>query len=170
MIMNHTSLMPSELETEHKLIGFIVGNVRYGIDIMRIREIVNPTEVVQIPSIESYVVGVTDHRSSVIPIVSLRERFGLKSKGLDNRTKWILVKVKNKEVGLQVDRVTQVIKVTNEQKRDRHSLMEDAEKPWIGDVFSDENGLVFVIDLDPVIGQAAQLPVPNHTEELIRDE
>jgi purine-binding chemotaxis protein CheW len=148
----------------------MVGDVRYGIDIMRIREIVNPTDVVQIPSIESHVIGVTDHRSAVIPIVSLRERFGLDSKGLDNRTKWILVKVENKEIGLQVDRVTQVIKVTNEQRRDRNSLMDDAEKPWIEEVFADDNGLVFVIDLDPVIGQATQLSESNNAEEMIRDE
>jgi purine-binding chemotaxis protein CheW len=170
MIANRSSYLPPALETEQKLIGFMVGDVRYGIDIMRIREIVNPTEVVQIPSIESHVIGVTDHRNAVIPIVSLRERFGLDSKGLDNRTKWILVKVENKEIGLQVDRVTQVIKVTNEQRRDRNSLMDDAEKPWIEEVFADDSGLVFVIDLDPVIGPAAQLSVSNNTEDMIRDQ
>jgi purine-binding chemotaxis protein CheW len=170
MTTNRSSYLPPGLETETKLIGFMVGDVRYGIDIMRIREIVNPTDVVQIPSIESHVIGVTDHRSAVIPIVSLRERFGLDSKGLDNRTKWILVKVENKEIGLQVDRVTQVIKVTNEQRRDRNSLMDDADKPWIEEVFADDNGLVFVIDLDPVIGQASQLSESNNAEEMIRDE
>jgi purine-binding chemotaxis protein CheW len=170
MTTNRSSYLAPEMEAEQKLIGFIVGDVRYGIDIMQIGEIVNPSEVVQIPSVESYVVGVTDHRNAVIPIVSLRERFGLEAKGLDARTKWILVKIENKELGLQVDRVTQVIKVTNEQRRDRNALMDDAEKPWIEEVYADENGLVFVIDLDPIIRQAAQLPLPNNAEELIRDE
>ncbi len=170
MTANRSSYLAQELEAEQKLIGFIVGDVRYGIDIMRIREIVNPSTVVQIPSIESYVVGVTEHRNAVIPIVSLRERFGLESKGLDTRTKWLLVKIENKEIGLQVDQVTQVIKVTNEQRRQRNSLMDDAEKPWIEDVYADGNGLVFVIDLDPIVRQAAQLPLPNNAEELIRDE
>ncbi|MCP4199574.1 MAG: hypothetical protein GY762_20710, partial [Proteobacteria bacterium] len=95
MTANRSSYLAQELEAEQKLIGFIVGDVRYGIDIMRIREIVNPSTVVQIPSIESYVVGVTEHRNAVIPIVSLRERFGLESKGLDTRTKWLLVKIEN---------------------------------------------------------------------------
>jgi hypothetical protein len=48
--------------------------------------------------------------------------------------------------------------------------MDDAEKPWIEEVYADENGLVFVLDLDPIIRQAAQLPLPNNAEELIRDE
>ncbi len=170
MTASRSSYLPSALETEQKLIGFMVGDVRYGLDIMRIREIVNPSEVVQIPSVESHVVGVTEHRTAVLPIVSLRERFGLDPKELDNRTKWILVKISDKEIGLQVDRVTQVIKVNQEQQRDRSSLLDAEDKPWIGEVFADENGLVFVLDLDSVVGQAARLPVSNNLEDMTRDQ
>ena len=170
MIANRTSYLPAETEDEQKLIAFAVGDVRYGIDIMSIREIVNPTEVIQIPAIATYVVGVTDHRNSVIPIVSLRDRFGLGKKELDNRTKWILVKIDDKEIGLQVDRVTQVIKVSKDQRRDKNALMDDSDKPWIADVFADENGLVFEIDLHSVIGKAAMLPVSTNPEDFIRDE
>ena len=170
MIANRSSYSPAETDNEQKLIAFSVGDVRYGIDIMSIREIVNPTEVIQIPSIATYVVGVTDHRNSVIPIVSLRDRFGLGEKELDNRTKWILVNVDDKEIGLQVDRVTQVIKVSKEQRREKNALMDDSDKPWIADVFADENGLVFVIDLYSVIGQAATLPISTNPEDYIRDE
>jgi purine-binding chemotaxis protein CheW len=139
-------------ETERKLVGFLVDDVRYGIDIMRVREIVNPSRLVQVPYMPPYVVGVADHREAVVPVVDLRVRFGLEAKGLDHRVKWIISRTDIKEVGVQVDRVTQVLKVNQSQFRERHSLMDAKRTPWIKDVFADDSGLIFELDLEVVLG------------------
>lgn len=139
-------------ETERKLVGFLVDKVRYGLDIMRVREIVNPTSLVQIPHMPPYVVGVADHREAVVPVVDLRVRFGLQAKESDHRVKWIISRTEIKEVGIQVDRVTQVLKVNMGQYRERHSLMDSKRTPWIKDVFADANGLIFELDLEVVLG------------------
>ncbi|MCP4675877.1 MAG: purine-binding chemotaxis protein CheW [Deltaproteobacteria bacterium] len=148
-------------DEERKLIGFITNGVRYGIDIMRVMEIVNPCETVQVPAVPPFVVGVADHRGTIIPIINLRARFGLESGSSDRYTKWIFAKIENREIGLQVDRVTQVLRVTPDQKRDRRSLLNETVgegEQWIKNVFADDSGLVFEIDLKAVIGEAAKLP------------
>ncbi len=145
-------------DAEHKLVGFLVGDVRYGVDIMQVREIVNPGELVQVPAVPPYVVGVTDHREAVVPVVDLRLRFGLDGTDLTRRTKWIIAKAGVRDVGLQVDRVSQVLKMTLAQQRDRGSLVDDGGTPWIRDVYADTDGLVFELDLDAVIAGVAELP------------
>ncbi len=61
------------------LVGFLVGDVRYAVDILKVREIINPLDIVELPQSPSSVVGVADHRGEVVPIVDLRARFGLPS-------------------------------------------------------------------------------------------
>ena len=61
------------------LVGFLVGDVRYAVDILRVREIINPLGVVPLPHAPPVVVGVSDHRGQVVPVIDLRKRFGLPS-------------------------------------------------------------------------------------------
>ncbi len=145
-------------EEDQKLLGFLLGDVLYGIDIMQVREIVNPGELINIPHVPSFVIGVAYHRNAVVPIIDLGNRFGLEKRVTTTRIKWILVKTPTKDVGLEVDRVTEVVKVSEKQLRERHSLMDNEEIPWIRKVFSSKNGLIFQIDLETVIGSAAELP------------
>lgn len=140
----------AEPEDLRKLVGFFVGDVRWGIDIMRVTEIVNPGEVVRVPSMPGYIVGMADHRGAVMPIIDLRVKFGLGSLEVNKRTKWILVKVDGRDFGLQVDRVTNVLKLGPSQLRQKPSMDEERETAWIAEVYSDEDGLVLELDLDAV--------------------
>ncbi len=143
-------------ETERKLVGFLIGDVQYGIDIMTVREIVNPLELIQIPGAPSFMVGVSDHREAVIPIVSLRLRFGLEDATELKRIKWILLKTHGKNVGIVVDRATKVVGVTNAKRKKQHPLLAYGEKTWIKHVFDIDDGLIFELDPDAIIGSAAE--------------
>ena len=74
--MTPEHLAKTHLAEDRKMIGFMVGDVLYGIDIMRIREIINPIAVVDMPSSPSYVIGVADHRETVVPIIDIDQGHG----------------------------------------------------------------------------------------------
>ncbi len=81
---------------ERKLVLFGVGTVLYGLPIERVREVVNPLEVIPLPHAPEAIVGVTDHRGEVVPVIDLRTRFGLPRNDdpdARRRTKWIMVDV-----------------------------------------------------------------------------
>lgn len=81
---------------ERQLVLFGVGTVVYGLPIERVREVVNPLEIIPLPHAPPSVVGVTDHRGEVVPVLDLRARFGLPpSDDADarRRRKWIMVDV-----------------------------------------------------------------------------
>ncbi|MDJ0763392.1 MAG: chemotaxis protein CheW [Myxococcota bacterium] len=148
----------SQFEEAYKLVGFALGSVRYGIDIMRIREIVHPIPYVEVPAGPPHMIGVTDHRETVVPVVDLRLRFGLPAAAADmRRTKWIIVKVGGRDVALVVDQVTQVLKMTPAERRDQGALLTEKQTPWVRNVYADQEGLVFELDLDEVVGGHAEL-------------
>jgi purine-binding chemotaxis protein CheW len=141
-----------ELEPERKLVGFFVGAVHYGVDIMSVREILKPSGLVPVHSAPAYVAGVADHRESVVPIIDMRLRLGLEPLADAARAKWLLVRTSGKDVGLVVDRVTDVIPVSDALRRERHAILSAELASWVCDVFGVEGGLLFEIDVDLVVG------------------
>lgn len=76
------------------LVGFLVGEVMYAVRIDVVREIVNPLAIVDLPRAPATVKGVADYRGDVVPVVDLRERFGLPSVPRSRKTKWIVLDVR----------------------------------------------------------------------------
>ena len=78
------------------LVGFLVGDVMYAVRIEVVRVIVNPLPVVALPRAPKSVKGVADYRGEVVPVVDLRDRFGLEATAVTRRTKWIVLDVGGK--------------------------------------------------------------------------
>lgn len=149
------------------LVGFLVGEVSYAVDIFRVREILNPLPVVALPHAPSVVIGVADHRGQVVPIVDLRRRFGLPPIPPTRRTKWILVGSEGRSVGLVVDAVTDVFGAGPADQREVPSLGYGDEARGIAAVYSYESSLVFVIDVDRVAAPAQQVDVAAATHLMV---
>jgi purine-binding chemotaxis protein CheW len=90
------------------LVGFMVGDVHYAVPIARVKEITNPMVLVELPHAPPSIVGVSDYRGDVVPVVDLRLRFGLASTAPTRKTKWIVVDVAGRTVAIVVDAVTEV--------------------------------------------------------------
>ncbi|MBX3246434.1 MAG: purine-binding chemotaxis protein CheW [Myxococcales bacterium] len=142
------------------LVGFLVGDVRYAVEILRVREIINPLPLVGLPHAPLTVLGVADHRGEVVPVIDLRRRFGLPPVATTRRTKWIIVNLAGRSVGLAVDAVTDVFGATAEAQRDVPRLGAGDEARGIGAVFATSQGLVFVVDVDRVAEAAHEVDVP----------
>lgn len=75
------------------LVGFLLGDVMYAVRIEVVRQIVNPLTIVDVPHAPPSVKGVADYRGEVVPVVDLRERFGLPSIAPSRKTKWVVLDV-----------------------------------------------------------------------------
>ena len=139
------------------LVGFLVGNVRYAVDILRVREIVNPLVTVALPHAPHGVVGVADHRGEVVPILDLRMRFALQATAPTRRTKWIIVSRAQRSVGLIVDAVTDVFGTGEPDQRSVPELGGGDATRGIAAVYSHDGSLVFVLDVDRVVATTESL-------------
>ncbi len=154
--------MPRQRHDPSKnLVGFLVGDVAYAVRIEEVREIVNPLEVVELPRAPKAVRGVADYRGVVVPVIDLRERFGLPN-AETRRTKWIVLDVAGTAAGreakpapfvsgrfaaLVVDSVTEVFGTGGEDIRPAPPLGGGDDLRGIGGVTSHGGRLVFILDV-----------------------
>jgi purine-binding chemotaxis protein CheW len=132
---------------QHSLVAFVVGSVRYALEIDCVREIVTPLPLTLLPHTPDGLAGVADHRAEVVPIVDLRVRFGLGTGATRNRkTKWILVMVAGHTVGLVVDDVLGVLRVPETDLRPAPELGGGERARGILFVTTVDGELVFVLD------------------------
>jgi purine-binding chemotaxis protein CheW len=137
------------------LVECVIGDVRYGVTIGAVREIVNPLATVPLASAPSWIVGVADYRDEVVPVIDLRTRFGVHDGEATRRTKWIVVQRGALSFALVVDAVTEVFR--SGDVRPPPPLAIGAEVRAIEGVTSHDNEMVFVLD----IARLADLVEPN---------
>ena len=97
-----------------QLASFTVDQDFYVIDIMRIKQIIEPTDITVVRNTPDYLKGVIELRNTIIPIIDLRERLGLKYKEQDRYTKYLIVIVHSKVLGIIVDSVNEIITIPKE--------------------------------------------------------
>jgi purine-binding chemotaxis protein CheW len=134
-------------DPEKSLVGFVVGDVEYAVPIAEVKEIVNPIPLTELPHAPPAVAGVADHRGEVVPIIDLRERFGVSGARDERRAKWILVDVAGRTVGLMVDSVTEVFGTGGSELRAPPRLGPGDELRGLVGVTTHDGRLTFVLDV-----------------------
>jgi len=146
------------------LVGFQVGDVHYAVDIFRVREIINPLTMVPLPHAPAAVIGVADHRGEVVPVLDVRMRFGLTPAAATRRTKWIIVELGERLVGLVVDWVTDVFGAAEGEQRSVPAIGVGDAARGISAVYAHEGVLVFVLDVDRIAAVAEVLDLSGLRE------
>jgi purine-binding chemotaxis protein CheW len=97
--------------TEHLATFFLAGE-EYGVDVRLVQEIIRVSEITQVPRAPGFIKGVINLRGRIIPVVDLKRKLGLGEVAESARTsRIVVVKVKERLVGLLVDGASQVLKV-----------------------------------------------------------
>ncbi|NVB42179.1 chemotaxis protein CheW [Pseudenhygromyxa sp. WMMC2535] len=142
-----------------KLAGFYVGGGLYGIDIMRIKEVIQaaPYPLRPVPHAPDIIEGVITLRGVVIPVIDLRKRFGVAP---DEESipfnKLIIVSVKGRIVGLKVDRVLGELRVDADEVRPAPSMLSKSagageDEDFFSGVCKIGDDIVFVVHLEGLI-------------------
>ncbi len=139
------------------LIRVEVGSVLYALQVSRIREIVNPLPIVELPRDREFVLGVADHREEVVVVIDLRSLFGLRRREPDRRTKWIILESSHRPVGIVVDAVLDVFSSAEQQERDVPVLDERHRERGITSAYKHADRLVFLLNADRLAEPAMEL-------------
>lgn len=129
---------------DRSLVGFRVGDVRYALPVLAVREVVRPLPVVALPHPPPAVLGVADYRGAIVPVVDLRARFGVRPPETPG-AKWVVARAHARHVALVVDQVTDVFG-SGEQLREPPPLGPEVDALSIVGVVARATGLVFVLD------------------------
>ncbi|ARS28975.1 chemotaxis protein CheW [Sphingomonas sp. KC8] len=104
----------SENSDDRKIVTFTLGEQMFGIDMRALIEIREWEEPTPLPSVASYIKGVTNLRGSVVPVVGLAERLGWAPSVLHARSCILVVSIGGRQAGFLVDEVADIVAIKGE--------------------------------------------------------
>ena len=108
-----------------QLVSFTLGNEEYAVDILKVQEINRMTDIAKVPNAPMYVEGVINLRGRVIPVVNLRQRFGLKAKDRDEKSRIMIMDIQGITLGVMVDSVSEVLRIPQSTVEDTPHMATD---------------------------------------------
>jgi purine-binding chemotaxis protein CheW len=94
-----------------QLVIFTLAGESFGLPIDRVESIIKPQAITVVPHARPYVVGVTNLRGTVLPVIDLRRRFRITAAEQTEDQRIVVVLFNDEKIGLMVDSVTQVLRL-----------------------------------------------------------
>jgi purine-binding chemotaxis protein CheW len=142
---------------EHQLVVFDLANEHYGVDIAAVEGIIKMQPITVVPHTPAFVEGVTNLRGEVLPVIDLRKRFGLpfdNTRGKDTRI--VTVEIDGKKVGMVVDAVSEVLRVSDEAIEPPSPIVTTVDSAFIRGIAKVDERLIILIDLSKVLSNEEQ--------------
>ncbi len=140
---------------EGKYLTFALGPEEYGLEIMKVREIIGYIDVTHVPRTPDYVKGVINLRGQVIPVIDLRSKFGMEAAEITEATCIIVVEVvkddSNISVGIIVDRVSEVLDISGQDIEDPPGFDAGADTSFILGMGKIGDSVKILLDIDKVL-------------------
>lgn len=149
--MDQTKRLDDELL---QLVTFSIGEEEFGVDILKVQEIIRTMEITKVPRAEAFVEGVINLRGKVIPILDLRRRFKLPSKAHDKHTRIIVIEMNNMIVGFVVDSVSQVLRIPSNTVEPPPPVVAGVDSEYISGVGKLQDSLLILLDLNKLLSSA----------------
>ena len=134
-----------------QLVTFSIGSEEFGVDILKVIEIIRTMEITKVPKAPAFVEGVINLRGLVIPIIDLRRRFGLAEKAWDSDTRIIVIEINGMSVGFVVDSVSEVLRIPANTVEPAPPVVAGVDSDYISGVGKLEDRLLILLDLDKLL-------------------
>jgi purine-binding chemotaxis protein CheW len=142
----------SETRGTIQLVSFQLANELYGIEIMKVREIILITEITKIPQAPLHVKGLINLRSTVIPVVDLRAKFGLPESELTDESRIMVLQAGGKTIGIVVDAVSEVLRIKQDQIAPPPLTVAGLGREYLTGLVRLDKQLLILLDIDKTLG------------------
>lgn len=137
-----------------EVLFFNIGDTVYGIEIEYINEIIGIEHITVVPKIPDYIKGIINIRGKMVPVISVRKRFGMEEIPYDDRTCIIVLEFENGiQVGIIVDRVQEVVVVDKDIISKTPDCKNVNTNRYIKSIVNDNDGIKLLLDCDKLIGE-----------------
>ena len=146
-----------------KYMTFELMKEEYGIEILKVRELIGLLEISRVPRVKPYIKGLINLRGKVIPVVDLRVKFGMPAVEPAGQAMIIVVQLAGASgemtLGLLVDEVLDVRSIREENIEPPPALPNDIDASFIQGVGKSEKHVIFLLDIDRVLTAAERIEV-----------
>lgn len=139
-----------------KQVIFALGNEEYGMDIMIVNAIEKNTDIVRVPNGPEYIKGIINLRGDVIPVYSLRKKFGLEEKVIDENTKLVITKSNNIMMAYEVDAVKEIIEIPDESITETPIIVKSKNTTYIKNIANINGRMIILLDHNGILSDNEQ--------------
>lgn len=150
-----------------QLVTFTLGSEEYAVDILKVQEINRMKEITRVPNSPNYVEGVVNLRGKVIPVVSLRLKFGLAAKESDDRARIMIMEIVGITMGLIVDSVSEVLRIPSSIVEPPPPMATSVSSEFIKGIAKLEDRLIILLDMDRLVGKTADMQMIESTTKAL---
>ncbi len=149
-----------------KYLTFRLGDEDFGLEILKVQEIIGMQEITAIPRMPPAVKGVINLRGKVIPVIDLRLKFGMEEAETSHKTCIIMVQISRQTgdviMGIVVDEVSEVLEISGREIEPAPAFGASIDTDFILGMAKTEDAVKILLDLDRVLtGQEIEVAA-NH--------
>jgi purine-binding chemotaxis protein CheW len=133
-----------------KYLTFFLAGEEYGLEILKVSEIIGMQPITRVPRMPEFVRGVINLRGKVIPITDLRKKFGMSLDGVDDSC-IIVVQMKGVQTGIVVDRVSEVVAIVEADIEDAPTFGAGIHTEFLLGIGKAGGRVKLLLDIDKVL-------------------
>ena len=139
-----------------QMVSFQLADEEYGIEITKVQEIILMGEITRVPQTPKFIKGLINLRSTVIPIVDLRQRFGLEERELGDESRIMVINVAGKTIGIIVDAVSEVLRIAHDRIAPPPPTVAGLQREYLTGLAKLDDKLLILLDIDKILVESAQ--------------
>ncbi len=137
---------------ESQYVIFRLVDEKYGVDIMKVKEISEFKSSTKVPNAPYFVDGIINLRGEIIPIVNLKKRFKIKGvQEINSDTRIIVININNKNIGFIVDEASEVLRIKEDDIEQAPEIITGVDRQYINGVGKLEDTIVILLDLEKIL-------------------
>lgn len=145
-------MVANQSDTE-QFVTFSLADEEYGVDIMKVQEIIGYQGFTKIPNLPSFIKGVLNLRGTVVPVIDLRAKFSLEEKEYNKFTVIIVLTVLGRIMGMIVDSISDVVTFDDKEIEATPNFGPKIQTKFIIGMGKKEEKFVILLDIDKVMSE-----------------
>lgn len=137
-----------------KQVIFSIGEEEYGLDIMAVNGIETYTQVVKLPNAPECIVGLIRLREDVIPVYSLRQKFGLPQMKATDDTRLIITRSMEGLLAYEVDQVKGIMEIPMSEVKEPPVIVKNEQTAYMKAVANQNGRMIILLNHDGIVSHA----------------
>jgi purine-binding chemotaxis protein CheW len=149
----NAAAVKSETPTQNggKFLIFFLKQEEYGIEILKVQEIIGIQPITRVPRTPEFVKGVINLRGKIIPVTDLRAKFNLEEREESSETCIIVVRTNGVEIGVIVDRVSEVLDISDAEIEDVPSFGSDVSTDYLLGIGNTNGRVRLLLNIEKIL-------------------
>ena len=149
--MSNTVVESAATDEVIQLVTFKLKDETYGINVMKVQEVLRISEIAPVPGAPEYVLGIINLRGNVVTVIDTRTRFGLPTAEVDDASRIVIIESDEQVVGILVDSVAEVVELRHSQIDAAPNIGNEESSRYIQGVASSDDNMLIVVDLNKLL-------------------